>query len=196
MRTSDRLAQSFGAASGDGAAIDQRRCEWMGCDRDGVHPAPRSRRELRRYRWFCREHVREYNAAWNYYAGMSDDEVEADIRADSVWQRPSWPLGVAIRCCGWRFRPPRDDFGPFRETRTAAQPEPVTAEQRALVILDLRPPVSAGTVKTRYKELVKRHHPDVNGGDKAAEERFKQISEAYRTVMNSLASLASSIAVR
>ena len=62
----------------------------------------------------------------------------------------------------------------------------MTAEERALVILDLRPPVSVAIVKTRYKELVKRHHPDANGGDKAAEERFKQISEAYRTVMNSL----------
>ena len=187
MRTSDRLAQFFGAASSDGAAVHQRRCEWMGCDRGGLHPAPRSRRELRRYRWFCREHVREYNAAWNYYAGMSDNEVEADIRADTVWQRPSWPLGARMRCDGWRFHPIGDGFGPFWETRTAPRREPVTAEERALVILDLRPPVSVGTVKTRYKELVKRHHPDVNGGDKAAEERFKLISEAYRTVMNSLA---------
>ena len=118
---------------------------------------------------------------------MSDNEVEADIRADTVWQRPSWPLGVAMRCCGWRFHPIGDGFGPSWQTRTAPRREPVTAEERALVTLDLRPPVSVGIVKTRYKELVKRHHPDVNGGDKAAEERFKQISEAYRTVMNSLA---------
>jgi hypothetical protein len=186
MRTSDRLAQSFGAASGNGAAVNQRSCEWMGCDRDGLYPAPRSRRQLRQYRWFCLEHVREYNAAWNYYAGMNDNEVEADIRSDTVWQRPSWPLGVAMGYCGWRSHPIGDGFGPFYQTRTAPRREPVTAEERALVILDLRPPVSVAIVKTRYKELVKRHHPDANGGDKAAEERFKQISEAYRTVMNSL----------
>jgi DnaJ domain len=186
MRTSDRLAQSLSAASGHGAAIGHRCCEWMGCDRDGLYPAPRSRWQLRQYRWFCLEHVREYNAAWNYYAGMSDNEVEADIRADTVWQRPSWPLGVAMRCCGWRSHAIGDGFGPFHQARTAPRREPVTAEERALVILDLRPPVSVAIVKTRYKELVKRHHPDANGGDKAAEERFKQISEAYRTVMNSL----------
>lgn len=185
MRTSDRLAQSFSAASGDGAAIAQRRCEWMECDRDGLYPAPRSRRELRRYRWFCREHAREYNAAWNYYAGMSDDEVEADIRADTVWRRPSWPLGLVRRA--WRFHFVGDDFGPFEQRQTTQRLEPATAEERALVILDLWPPVNVETVKMRYKELVKRHHPDVNGGDKAAEERFKLISEAYRTVMNSLA---------
>jgi DnaJ-class molecular chaperone len=43
-------------------------------------------------------------------------------------------------------------------------------------------------VKARYKELVKRHHPDANGGDKSAEERFKTVSEAYRTLMSTLVS--------
>ena len=62
----------------------------------------------------------------------------------------------------------------------------MAAEERALLVLDLRPPVTIAIVKTRYKELVKLHHPDATGGDKASEERFKQISEAYRTVMHSL----------
>ena len=53
-------------------------------------------------------------------------------------------------------------------------------------VLDLNPPVTAMTVKARYKELVKRHHPDANGGDKASEERFKQINSAYETIMSSL----------
>ena len=52
--------------------------------------------------------------------------------------------------------------------------------------MDLDPPVTVEIVKARYKKLVKRHHPDANGGDKAAEEKFKQISEAYRTIMRSL----------
>lgn len=182
MRTFDRLAQAYGAASGNGAAVSQQCCEWIGCDRDGLYRAPRSRQELRHYWWFCLEHVREYNAAWNYYAGMSDNEVEADVRFDTVWQRPSWPLGARIRYARWR--PVGDFFGFFGEQRTPERS--VTAEERALLVLDLRPPVTVAVVKMRYKELVKRHHPDANGGDKASEERFKQISEAYRTVMNSL----------
>jgi hypothetical protein len=185
MRAYDRLAQSYGAASGSGAAVTQQCCEWIGCDRDGVYRAPRSRRELRQYWWFCLEHVREYNAAWNYYAGMSDNEVEADVRFDTVWQRPSWPLGAAMRYARWRSRPVGDAFGPFGEERPSER-RALTAEERALVVLDLRPPVTIAIVKTRYKELVKLHHPDANGGDKASEERFKLISDAYRTVMNSL----------
>ena len=34
-------------------------------------------------------------------------------------------------------------------------------------------------IKARYKELVKRFHPDANGGDRGAEERLKQVIKAY-----------------
>ena len=60
-------------------------------------------------------------------------------------------------------------------------------EEEALVVLDLTPPVTVGTVKARYKQLVKRHHPDLNGGDKASEEMFKRINQAYHVIMQSLA---------
>jgi len=55
-----------------------------------------------------------------------------------------------------------------------------------MVLLDLHPPLTTDAVKARYKELVKRHHPDANGGDKASEEKFKQINQAYETIMGNL----------
>src|ERR1044071_7400446 len=70
-----------------------RPCDHPGCENGGDFRAPRSRLELQSYRWFCLDHVRAYNLAWNYYAGMSETEVEAEIRRDTVWQRPSWKLG-------------------------------------------------------------------------------------------------------
>ena len=70
-----------------------RCCDWPGCNGDGEHRAPKSRNELKSYHWFCLDHVRRYNAGWNYYDGMTDAEVEADVRRDTVWHRPSWPLG-------------------------------------------------------------------------------------------------------
>jgi hypothetical protein len=71
-----------------------RLCDHPGCDLGGDFRAPRSRLELDNYLWFCLDHVRGYNAAWNYYAGMSEREVEAEIRRDTVWQRPTWKLGM------------------------------------------------------------------------------------------------------
>src|ERR1700693_1150757 len=70
-----------------------RLCDHPGCECGGDFRAPRSRLELDRYYWFCLEHVRAYNVAWNYYRGMSEPEIEAEIRRDTVWQRPSWKLG-------------------------------------------------------------------------------------------------------
>src|ERR1700739_4835002 len=70
-----------------------RMCDHPGCVAGGDFRAPRSRLELNHYYWFCLDHIRAYNAAGNYYSGMSDPEIEAEIRRDTVWQRPSWKLG-------------------------------------------------------------------------------------------------------
>ena len=170
-----------------------RLCDWPGCrDGEGQHRAPRARDNLNNFYWFCLEHIRQYNAKWNYYIGMSDDEVEHDVRYDTVWHRPSWPMNGGAR---GRFSPAaklKDPFGffedlePDTENANASLNGLGSVETQALVVLDLRTPVTVTAVKARYKELVKRHHPDANGGDKVAEEKFKQISQAYQTIMNSL----------
>lgn len=165
-----------------GPSCGLRGCDWGGCGGEGLYRAPRSRQRLSEYWWFCLDHVRIYNAAWDYYAGMSEAEVEADVRSDTVWQRPSWPLGSAPYRLHMRFFDEGVGAGPGRE----APFRPRSAAEQALEILELKPPVSAREVKARYKVLVKLHHPDANAGDKDSEERFKVISDAYRTVMDSL----------
>jgi hypothetical protein len=70
-----------------------RACEHPGCAQPGEFRAPRDRAHLNEYRWFCLEHVRAYNASWDYYKGMGADEIESHLRQDSGWQRPTWPLG-------------------------------------------------------------------------------------------------------
>jgi len=56
---------------------------------------------LNDYYWFCLEHVRAYNAGWDFYKGMSPAEVEAQLRADTSWQRPTWPLGRGSSHGAW-----------------------------------------------------------------------------------------------
>ena len=95
------------AAGGDSMA-DNRQCDWADCACEGAHPAPRSRESLRDRYWFCKEHAREYNRAWNYYAGMSAEEIERERRRDTIWQRPTWPFSRAIIWagpCGSRRKP-------------------------------------------------------------------------------------------
>jgi len=171
-----------------------RACNMPGCKEAGDYRAPRSRDNLEEFYWFCLEHVREYNKSWNYCRGMSEEQIELEIRNDTVWRRPTWPLGpqsaaaqrrfeMAWRTHGFGFRP---NNGASRNGKTGT-PEPDSATHKALRCMDLVPPVNLTQLKARYKELVKQFHPDANGGDKAAEERLKDINDAYRTLRRFLA---------
>ena len=168
-----------------------RMCEHPGCAAEGEHRAPKGRDRLNEYFWFCLDHVRAYNASWDYYAGMTAEQIEAELRRDTTWQRPSWPLGYwqtqekflrdrTVHGFGFEFgqHAGRGAAEEKAQRRQAAR----TPEEEALVLLDLAPPVDFPRIKARYRELVKIHHPDANGGDRAAEERLKQINQAYNTL--------------
>jgi len=159
-----------------------RLCEHSGCLDAGVFRAPRDR-SLRDWYWFCLPHVREYNARWDYYKGMSPEEIETNLRSDSGWQRPTWPLGRL----GTRLDPEmlRDPLGMLRDNLPDPPPRrrrenEVPPELRAAVeLLGVAWPLDQAELRAKYKDLAKRYHPDVTGGDRGAEERLKDINRAY-----------------
>jgi len=161
-----------------------------GCGAPGEYRAPKSRSNLHQYWWFCLEHVRAYNAAWDFYKGMSPGEIEQQTRADTAWQRPTWPLG-RLGAATWEdelLRDPMHLLGRRRSRASAASDRQMPAELREpMATLGLAWPTTLAAVKTRYKELAKRHHPDANGGDRSAEERLKTINLAYAAVRSRLA---------
>ena len=172
----------------DGAQTHQRVCESPGCRLWGEYRAPRARDRLNEHRWFCLEHVREYNKKWDYFAGLDADAIEAHIRADTTWRRPVWPLGG--RSSGGSYAHIIDPFGLADDAGLGEKPAPkmdgseqlTPAERNALDVLELSWPLTRAAVKSRYKELVKLHHPDANGGARDAEEKLKQINAAYSTL--------------
>ena len=172
-------------------AAPGRPCDMPGCAAAGEYRAPKSRSTLNDYWWFCLEHVRAYNSAWDYYKGMSPGQIEAQLRADASWQRPSWPLG-RLGAASWEEellrRDPLHLLAAGRVQREATQRrEQVPAELREpLATFGLAWPATLEQVKRRYKELAKRHHPDANGGDRAAEEQFKTINLAYAALRSRL----------
>jgi hypothetical protein len=181
---SRRRAQPLAAT--DGAHAFQRVCEAPGCRLQGEYRAPFARDRLDQYRWFCLEHVRDYNKKWDYFAGLDASEIERHIRADTTWRRPVWPLG------GRRNGGPQiyDPLGLSEEAGLAEKPPPrmdgseqlTSAERNAMGVLELSWPTTRADVKSRYKELVKIHHPDANGGAREAEEKLKEINVAYSTL--------------
>ena len=165
-----------------------RACDMPGCPHQGEFRAPKSRSELREYRWFCLEHVRAYNAGWDFYKNMSADQIEAELRADSSWQRPTWPLGrLGHSRMDEALEAELNAFAFGRHAKAASQTGAPPELREALSTLELGWPVTLEEVKTRYKELAKRHHPDANRGSKASEERLKIINLAYATLRGKLA---------
>ena len=163
-----------------------RCCDMPGCDAPGEYRAPKSRCALKDYHWFCLEHVRTYNAAWDFYRGMSPGEIEAQLRADTGWRRPTWPLG---RLGGMLdealLHDPMHVLNARRHDDRRNRDVPAEMRQ-PLATLGLAWPVTLDQLKSRYKELAKQHHPDANNGDRAAEERLKDINIAYAVLRGRL----------
>lgn len=167
-----------------------RMCDHPGCAGHGEHRAPKSRRALNDYWWFCLDHVREYNKAWNYYVGMTPEEIEQEARADLVWQRPTWKMGswkqdTRLRERVWHNFGAGDGDDPLHARAWGgaradqAARKASTEAERASETLGLSEPFDIKQLKTAYKALVKRHHPDANGGSREAEEKLKIINQAY-----------------
>ncbi len=120
---------------------------------------------------------------------MGAEQIEAHIRADTTWRRPVWPLG-ARRSGNGTYTHVNDPFGLADDAGLGEKPPPIndgseqltSAERNALDVLELSWPLTRAAVKSRYKELVKMHHPDANGGARAAEEKLKEINAAYSTL--------------
>jgi curved DNA-binding protein CbpA len=173
-------------------------CEWPKCKAPGTHRAPKGRLREKEYWQFCLAHVREYNHSYNFFDGMSLDDVAKFQKDALIGHRPTWKMGMnggrpTTRSHSARFHPEfvsaNDPFGVFREFGGPAGARPDSertevrtvrnAERKALDSLGLEVNASAEDVKTRFKALVKRHHPDANGGDRSTEDKLREIIQAY-----------------
>ncbi|WP_426612966.1 J domain-containing protein [Bradyrhizobium sp. McL0616] len=171
-------------------------CEWTGCQNKGAHRAPKGRDNSREYWHFCLNHVREYNQNYNFFSGMNADAVARYQKDALTGHRPTWKMGAnggVKKGAEAEIDGAFDPFSMFAELngRTgwrkgpeAAQPKVETrkvmnAERKALQVMGLGPSATLADVKSKYKALVKQHHPDANGGDRSTEDRLIEIIKAY-----------------
>jgi DnaJ domain len=171
-------------------------CDWPGCAGAASHRAPKGREREGEYWRFCLDHVREYNHSYNYFKGMSDLDV-AKFQKDAITgHRPTWKMGIdgrraALGPDAAQVYPgygAADPFNVFAEVGGAARPRPEperearsirNAERKALDAMGLEGGAKAPEIKARFKLLVKRHHPDANGGDRSCEDKLREIIQAY-----------------
>lgn len=180
-RTRPKLHERTANARIDPPSRQRRCCAWKGCEEEAAYKAPVGRHALREYIWFCLEHIRAYNERWDYFAGMSTNEIDAHRREDITWHRPTWRLGNATPDeHGYRINDPFGVFGEHGPSSTAHQEPPIDAKTRDMMrLLELESGFSEVELKAQYKVLAKRHHPDLNGGSKQSEDTLKRVNEAY-----------------
>lgn len=169
------------------AASAASACDHPGCLNAGEFRAPMGRDREGQYFSFCLDHVREYNATYDYFSGMSDDAVQKYQKEALVGHRPTWNMGVN-RGAGESLSAEDlhpDSLGIFRARARTWRPEAAhrprysQATMRALNALGLDESADASSVKTRYKTLVKQLHPDANHGDRSNEDKLREIIRAY-----------------
>ena len=191
MIGSEKKTSGKAALSGRQATVTGRRCDWPGCQCPGDYHAPRSRQNLNEKLWFCLDHIRAYNAAWDYFSGMSAEQIDRYRRDSVTGHRPTWPLNGTPRDPEDRVREVFEIFanrrpgdgaanGSFEANGTdAGNRAKGPRERQAFSTLGLDETASLTDIKKRYKQLVKRYHPDACGSAKPDEERLKRIIEAY-----------------
>lgn len=173
-------------------------CQWKGCTAPGMHRAPRGRGRDGEYFIFCLDHVRQYNATYNYFQGMNDAEVEEFQKDALTGHRPTWKVGVNAAGAtkprvgpynggqspfGWRMLDPHAFFArrakAAREAPAENRRQLRPLERKSLQTLNLPGSATRIEIKARFKELVKLHHPDANGGDARSGEKLREIIQAY-----------------
>lgn len=166
------------------------RCSVPGCREPGEFRAPLTPSDFDgpgAWRWLCLEHVREHNARYNFFNGMTPEEIEAAQSPIAGWDRATRAFAHvgADQGPAWRdFADPLDAIAArFRpEVRRRAVDRFTAAERHALGVLGLNDETDLHRVRKRYSELVRRYHPDRNGGDRSHERKLGQVIEAYQTL--------------
>ena len=168
----------------------QANCAVPGCQAPGEFKAPLQPANFDgpgRWRFLCLEHVREHNAKYNFFEGMSSEEITQAQSPLAGWDRPSRKFAAngADPPPRWSdFADPLDAISTrFRSIRQAAQPSRFSkAERRALSVLGLGEDADRQALRRRYSGLVRRYHPDKNGGDRSHEKALQAVIEAYNAL--------------
>ena len=168
------------------------RCAVPGCAAPGEFKAPLQAANFDgpgSWRFLCLDHVREHNSKYNFFEGMSTDEITRAQHPLAGWDRPS------RRFSDGADPPPRwSDFadpldaisGRFGKIREGAKPSRFSnAERQALSVLGLGQDVDRHALRRTYSTLVRRYHPDKNGGDRSHEARLAAVIDAYQLLRKS-----------
>ncbi len=166
-------------------------CAHAGCQAPGEFRAPHGRGASfdgpGDWQWLCLDHVRAFNSGYNFFSGMSPEEISEAQNPYGGWDRETraFATGGGDRPPRWAdFTDPLDAIGARFRRATADDPrrdgrELSQADRRSLKLLGLGVDADRRALRQRYADLLRRYHPDHNGGDRSHEKALQAVIEAY-----------------
>ena len=159
-------------------------CDWKNCKKVGKHKAPVEKDNSKKFKWLCIDHIREFNKNWDYFSGMNEDEIIQFIKSDMTWHKPTQSFGSTDNFFKILWNNIlRDKEGIFSEPNSYKNKLNLNSfsekDIQAFKILKLNIGTKWPIIKSKFKSLVKKFHPDMNSGNKEFENELKKITLAY-----------------
>ena len=158
-------------------------CEWKNCKESGKFKAPIERDNSKNYKWLCEEHIKTFNKSWDYFDGMSQNEIENFLKSDLTWHRPTQKFGSSDNFFNILWNNALNDkfnfFGQDEKMNGLNAGKLSQKDKDAFSMLGLEFNVDWPIVQKKFKTLVKKFHPDKNAGNKKFEDKLKKITLAY-----------------
>ena len=157
-------------------------CDWDNCKEQGIYKAPVERDNVRKYKLLCLKHIKIFNKNWNYFENMNDQEIEYFIKSDLTWHKSTKNFGSSDNFFNILWNNALDDklnifqsanYRDFKKTKMSQ------TDRDAFQVMELNVEVKWEKIQSKFKELVKKYHPDKNRGSKKFEDKLKKITLAY-----------------
>ena len=163
-------------------------CDYKNCKKIGKHKAPIEKDNSKKFRWLCLDHIKEFNQSWDYFKGMSDQEVCEFLKSDMTWHKPTqsfsssdsffkvlWNNTLKDEFDKHKFGSQYNHMNQFKFNHN---------DIKAFSILGISVGLKWTKIQEKFKKLVKKFHPDMNSGNKQYEEKLKIITLAYTQLKN------------
>ena len=165
-------------------------CDWHNCNKIGEYKAPVDKDNSKKYRLLCLEHIKEFNKSWNYFENMNDTEILEFIKADMTWHKPTQNFSAQDNFFKilWNnaLYENLDKNGYDKINSKSLNFNFTDKDLKAFDILGLDVTRNWENIRSKFKKLVKKFHPDMNAGNKKFEEKLKIITLAYTQLKRAL----------
>jgi len=164
-------------------------CDWENCNEIGKYKAPKEKDNSKNFRLLCLEHIKIFNKNWNYFENMNSDEIEFFLKSDATWHKTTKSFGSSDNFFNILWNNALDDklnifksqnFKEFKKAKISQ------TDRDALEVMELNEAAKWEEIQLKFKNLVKKYHPDKNHGNKKFEDKLKKITLAYSQLKKTL----------